>query len=120
MTTRLMEVTIPCRRYQVTRRFYTDTLGLRIGREGRHHCFLDTGGSHRLALVDAAQVAMGSQPTGRGAFVNLATDDLAQVRRRLVLAGVRIDQEAADQYGRNLTVHDPEGTVVNVFQDGTF
>ena len=120
MPTKLMEVSIPCRRYAHTRYFYTVVLGLPVGKEGKHHCFLDTGGSWRLALVDALQLAAHTQPSGHGAYFNLSTDNLTHLRRRLQENSVRIEAETADEYGRNLTVHDPEGNVVNIFLEGTY
>lgn len=120
LPTKLMEISLHCRRYPTTRHFYTTVLGLPIGKEGRHHCFLDTGGSMRLAIVDASQLGPQALPKGLGTILNLSSDAFPSLRRRLQDNGVRIEQEANDEYGRNITVHDPEGNVVNLFQEGTF
>ncbi len=120
MPTKLMEVAIPCRRYLQTKMFYSRVLSLPIGKEGRHHAFLDTGGSFRIALVDASAGSSMVRPTGRGPYLNLSVDDLPALKRKLIRAGVDIDEERSDQYGRNITIRDPEGNVVNVYQEGTF
>lgn len=120
MPIKLMEVTIPCRRYAETKFFYNRVLGMPVGKEGRHHAFLDTGGSLRIALVDATQSAGLNVPTGRGPFFNLSCDDLVSLKRRLEAAKVRIEDERSDEFGRNITVKDPEGNTVNVYQEGTF
>lgn len=120
MPTKLMEVAISCRKYLQTKMFYTRVLNLPIGREGRHHVFLDTGGSYRIALVDASQGSSLVRPTGRGPYLNLSVEDLPALKRKLILAGIAIEDERSDQYGRNITIRDPEGNVVNVYQEGTF
>jgi len=120
MQIKLMEVTIPCRRYPQTRFFYSRVLCMPVGKEGEHHAFLDTGGSWRLALVDANQASPLTLPTGRGPYLNLACDDLNALKVRLEQAKVRVEAEQSDQYGRNITIRDPEGNTVNVYQDGSF
>lgn len=120
MQLKLMEVTIPAKHFVQTRYFYSRVLCLPIGKEGQHHAFFDTGGSWRLAVVDATQSASLSLPTGRGAFFNLSCDDLAALKKRLELAKVRVLAEQNDRYGRNITIRDPEGNTVNIYQDGTF
>lgn len=120
MPVKLMEVAIPCRRYAETKFFYNRILGMPIGKEGRHHAFIDTGGSLRIAVVDAAQTSSISLPTGRGPYLNLSTDDLPAIKRRLESAKVRIEDERSDEYGRNITVKDPEGNTVHIYQEGSF
>ncbi len=120
MPTKLMEVTIPCRKYMETKLFYTRVLSMPIGKEGRHHVFLDTGGSWRLALVDANTSDALTRPTGRGPYFNLSTDDLPALKRKLAMSGVDIETENSDAFGRNITIRDPEGNTVNVYQEGTF
>lgn len=115
-----MEVTIPARQYAQTRFFYSRVLCLPIGKEGQHHAFFDTGGSFRLAVVDASKADSLSLPTGRGAFLNLSCDDLGSLRKRLEHGKVRILAENNDQFGQSITIRDPEGTTLNIFQDGSF
>lgn len=120
MQLKLMEVTIPAKQYAQTKFFYSRVLCLPIGKEGQHHAFFDTGGSFRLAVVDAGQTSSLALPTGRGAFLNLSCDDLEALKKRLEHGKIKILAEQSDQFGRNITVRDPEGNTVNVFQDGTF
>lgn len=120
MPTRLMEVTIPCRRYAETKFFYSRILSMPIAKEGQHHAFLDTGGSLRIALVDANQSNNLTRPTGRGAYFNLSCDDLVSIKRKLVAANIAVEDERSDEFGRNITVKDPEGNIVNLYQEGTF
>lgn len=115
-----MEVTIPCADFARARFFYSRVLCLPVGKEGEHHAFFDTGGSLRLALVDARQSHRLTQPSGRGAFLNLSCDDLAALRIRLGQAKIRIEREVADQYGRNIVVRDPEGTTLCIYEEGSF
>lgn len=120
MIVKLMEITIPARQYAQTRYFYSRVLCLPVGKEGQHHAFFDTGGSFRIAVVDAAQSSSLTLPTGRGAFLNLCCDDLDSLRKRLDHAKVRILAENSDEFGRNITIRDPEGNTLNIYQDGSF
>lgn len=120
MQVKLMEVTIPAKQYAQTKFFYSRVLCLAVGKEGEHHAFLDTGGSLRIAVVDAGQASSLVLPTGRGAFLNLSCDDLDALKKRLEHAKVKILAEAVDAYGRNITVRDPEGNSINIFQEGSF
>lgn len=120
MPTKLMEVAIPCKKYLETRFFYSRILNMPIGKEGRHHAFLDTGGSMRLALVDATQTSGMGSAGGRGPYLNLSSDDLVSLKRKLEHANIPIENEQSDEYGRNITIRDPEGNMVNIYQDGTF
>lgn len=120
MQIKLMEVTVPAKQYAQTRYFYSRVLCLPIGKEGEHHAFFDTGGSWRLAVVNAKNASSLTLPTGRGAFLNLSCDDLSALRTRLEHAKVQILSEQNDHFGRNITVRDPEGNTLNIFQEGTY
>ena len=118
MSLRLLEVAVPCLRYHRTRYFYEQALGLKIDSQGRHHVFFEAGGA-RIALVDASEGDASVQPSGHGMYLDLAARDLGQLRRQLERERVAILEERSDRYGKAITVRDPEGNLINIFQEGT-
>jgi catechol 2,3-dioxygenase-like lactoylglutathione lyase family enzyme len=117
---RLLEVAIPCRYYARTRAFYEEGLGLPIAEAGRNHVFFEAGDKARIAIVNAEEGDSLVRPTGHGMYLDLSADDLPAVRRRLIDLGVRLLDERSNEYGKAITVHDPESNIVNIFQEGTF
>jgi catechol 2,3-dioxygenase-like lactoylglutathione lyase family enzyme len=117
---RMLEVAIPCRYYPRTRAFYEEGLGLPVEESGNNHVFFDAGGGARIAIVNAAEGDSLVKPTGHGMYLDLAADDLVAVKRRLIDLGVRLLDERSNEFGKAITVHDPESNIVNIFQEGTF
>lgn len=117
---RMLEVAIPCRYYARTRAFYEEGLGLPVSESGKNHAFFDAGGGARIAVVNAEEGDSLVKPTGHGMYLDLAADDLAAVKRRLIDLGVRMLDERSNEFGKAITVHDPESNIVNIFQEGTF
>lgn len=119
MRFRMLEAAIPTVNYLRLRGFYADVLGLPIASEGRSHVFFEVAGG-RLAVVDASRGDAFVRPTGHGIYLDLAVDDLPEVRRRLRAAGVALLDDRRDEHGIALTFTDPEGNLINLFQEGSF
>ncbi len=109
---------MPCMRYMETRRFYAKVLGLTVASEGRSHVFFDLGGS-KLALVDVRHGDRDVQPNGHGIYVDFVVYDLVYIKRQLGREQIRLVDERSDAHGKAITVKDPEGNLVNLFQEGT-
>lgn len=105
-------------RYLETRRFYARVLGLTVASEGRSHAFFDLGNT-KLALVDVKGGDRDVQPSGHGIYLDLVVFDLVYIKRQLSRHAVRLLDERSDQHGKAVTVRDPEGNLVNIFQEGT-
>ena len=118
MSLRLLEVVVPCMRYRKTRFFYQDVLGLEPVSEGRNHVFFGCGGA-KLALVNASGGDPLVRPSGHGLYLDLEVDDLRTLKRRCQRDGAELLDERRDQHGEAITLRDPEGNLLNVFQAGT-
>ena len=116
---RLLDVVVPCLNYTRNRHFYAKVLGLEVASEGRSHIFFDTGGSGKVALVDAAEGDTLVRPNGHGIYLDLVAYDLTYVRRQLARHQVTILDERSDEHGKAVTVRDPEGNLLSIFQEGT-
>ena len=117
---RLLEVVIPCLRYQRTRTFYGDLLGMTCSEEGRNHVFYDLGPGARLALVNAERGDTIVRPTGHAMYVDLSVEDLKAFIARCDARGVGLLDERDDKFGWAVTLRDPEGNLVNVFQEHSY
>ncbi|MED5369728.1 MAG: VOC family protein [Myxococcota bacterium] len=115
---RLMEVVVPCVRYRSTRFFYEHVLGLEPASEGRNHVFFACGGA-QLALVNASGGDPMVKPSGHGIYLDLEARDLQSLKRRCQREGIQLLDERRDEHGRAITLRDPEGNLLNVFQAGT-
>ncbi len=118
-TIRMLEAAIPTTRYRLVRDFYGSLLGLPISSEGRSHVFFDLQGA-KLAVVDVSGGDATVRPTGHGIYLDLAVDDLFSMRRRLLQAGHQLLDDRRDEHGVAITLRDPEGNLLNVFQEGSF
>lgn len=114
----VLEVVVPCIRYRDTVNFYLRTLALPVISEGSNHMFLDCGGT-KLALVNAVDGDRLVRPSGHGIYLDLVAFDLTYLKRQLKRAGVPLVDERSDAHGKAVTVRDPEGNLLNIFQDGT-
>ena len=119
MTIRMLEATIPTTKYQILRRFYRDHVGLKVASEGQHHVFFDILGA-QLALVDVSEGDSLIRPSGHGIYLNLATVDLNTLKRRLIRHGVVILSHQNNAHGNSIIIRDPEGNILNIFQEGSF
>jgi len=116
---RLLDVVVPCLNYTSTRDFYTTVLGLEVASEGKSHIFFDTGSAGQIALVDASEGDSLVRPNGHGIYLDLIAHDLIYLRRQLARHRVSLVDERSDEHGKAVTVRDPEGNLINIFQDGT-
>ncbi|HJN72723.1 MAG TPA: VOC family protein [Myxococcota bacterium] len=116
---RLLDVVVPCLEYRLTRHFYQAVLGLEVASEGTNHVFFYTGGTSKVALVDAAEGDRLVRPSGHGIYLDLVAQDLTYIRRQLSRHQVSIVDERSDEHGKAVTVRDPEGNLLNIFQEGT-
>ena len=119
MQIRMLEAAIPTTRYPLTRAFYAELLGLPIASEGRTHTFFEVQGA-RIAVVDVTGGDAAVRPSGHGIYLDLAVDDLFSMRRRLLRAGHKLLDERRDEHGVAITLKDPEGNLLNIFQEGSF
>ena len=119
-------VAIICSDYAVSKRFYTETLGLTViaehYREARRSYKLD------LALADGAQLELfsfpdapprPSRPEAQGLrHLAFAVDDVAQCKAWLERQGVEVEAIRLDEYtGRRFTFFaDPDGLPLELYE----
>ncbi|WP_448131461.1 SMU1112c/YaeR family gloxylase I-like metalloprotein [Stutzerimonas chloritidismutans] len=119
-------VAIICSDYSVSKRFYTETLGLTViaehYREARRSYKLD------LALPDGAQLELfsfpdapprPSRPEAQGLrHLAFAVDDVAQCKAWLERQGVAVEAIRLDEYtGRRFTFFaDPDGLPLELYE----
>ncbi len=119
-------VAIICSDYAVSKRFYTETLGLTViaehYREARRSYKLD------LALADGAQLELfsfpdapprPSRPEAQGLrHLAFAVDDVAQCKAWLERQGVAVEAIRLDEYtGRRFTFFaDPDGLPLELYE----
>lgn len=126
MLKRIHHVAIICSDYAISRRFYVETLGLRVlaehFREDRDSYKLD------LALPDGSQLELfsfpdppprPSYPEARGLrHLAFEVDDVARCRAELEARGVAMEQMRADEYtGRRFVFFaDPDGLPLELYE----
>ncbi|WP_278378566.1 SMU1112c/YaeR family gloxylase I-like metalloprotein [Stutzerimonas kunmingensis] len=119
-------VAIICSDYAVSKRFYTETLGLTViaehYREARRSYKLD------LALADGAQLELfsfpdapprPSRPEAQGLrHLAFAVDDVAQCKAWLERQGIAVEAIRLDEYtGRRFTFFaDPDGLPLELYE----
>ena len=127
MLLRLHHAAIICSDYAVSKRFYTQVLGLRAiaehWRAARRSWKLD------LALPDGSQVelfsfedapARPSYPEARGLrHLAFAVADVVDAKARLEAQGVKVEAIRVDEYtGRRFTFFaDPDGLPLELYED---
>ncbi len=128
MLRRIHHVAVICSDYAVSRRFYTEILGLKVlaenYREDRQSFKLD------LALPDGGQIelfsfphapARPSYPEARGLrHLAFEVDDVAQFKSRLEAQGVQVEAVRTDEYTRRKFVFfaDPDGLPLELYEAG--
>lgn len=126
MLKRIHHVAIICSDYAVSRRFYVETLGLRVlaehYREDRESYKLD------LALPDGSQLELfsfpdspprPSYPEARGLrHLAFEVDNVARRRAELEARGVSVEQVRTDEYtGRRFVFFaDPDGLPLELYE----
>jgi glyoxylase I family protein len=126
MLKRIHHAAIICADYAASKRFYTDTLGLRIVAENyraeRSSYKLD------LALPDGAQIELfsfpdrpprPSYPEARGLrHLAFMVDDVEACKRTLEARGVAVEPIRTDEYtGRRFTFFaDPDGLPLELYE----
>jgi glyoxylase I family protein len=126
MLKRIHHAAIICANYEVSKRFYTETLGLRIVAENyraeRQSYKLD------LALPDGAQIELFSFPNRppRPSFpeaqglrhLAFVVDDVAHAKRELEAKGVVVEAIRVDEYtGKQFTFFaDPDGLPLELYE----
>ncbi len=126
MLSSIHHVAIICSDYVVSKRFYTETLGLTViaehYREARRSYKLD------LALPDGAQLELfsfpdapprPSRPEAQGLrHLAFAVDDVAQCKAWLERQGVAVEAIRLDEYtGRRFTFFaDPDGLPLELYE----
>ncbi len=126
MLRRLHHAAIICGDYDVSRRFYTEVLGLRVlaehYREARRSYKLD------LALPDGGQIELfsfpdapprPSYPEARGLrHLAFAVDDVDAFKSTLQAQGVAVEPVRVDEYtGRRYTFFaDPDGLPLELYE----
>ena len=128
MILRLHHAAIICSDYAISRRFYTEVLGLRViaenWREARRSWKLDLG------LPDGSQVELlsfdgapprPSYPEARGLrHLAFAVADVAAAKASLEAHGVKVEDIRVDEYtGRRFTFFaDPDDLPLEFYEDG--
>ncbi|MDZ4699962.1 MAG: VOC family protein [Rhodothermales bacterium] len=126
MLLRIHHAAIICSDYEVSKRFYVDTLGLRIVaenyRETRRSYKLDLGlpdgGQIELFSFDGAPPRP-SYPEAQGLrHLAFAVDDVAQASARLAARGVVMEAIRVDAYtGRRFVFFaDPDGLPLELYE----
>ena len=119
MSFRMLEAAIPTTHYTRVRQFYADLIGLPVASEGRSHTFFQVGGC-QIAVLDCSGGDATVRPSGHGIYLDLAVADLFSLRRRLLRAGVKLIDDRRDEHGVAISLQDPEGNLLNLFQEGSF
>jgi glyoxylase I family protein len=126
MLRRIHHVAIICSNYEVSKRFYTDTLGLRVVAEH----YRESRGSHKLdlALPDGTQIelfsfrdapARLSYPEARGLrHLAFAVEDVAKFKAHLEAQGVVVEPVRVDEYTNRRFVFfaDPDGLPLELYE----
>lgn len=119
-------VALICGDYAVSRRFYVETLGLRV--IGEHHREARRSWKLDLALPDGSRLELfsfpdapprPSYPEARGLrHLCFAVDDVAATRVWLEASGVAVEDIRVDPYtGRRFTFFaDPDGLPIEVYE----
>jgi glyoxylase I family protein len=127
MLKRIHHAAIICSDYEVSKRFYTDTLGLGIVAE--HYRAERRSYKLDLALPDGAQIELfsfpdrpprPSYPEARGLrHLAFAVDDVDACKRTLEARGVAVEAVRTDEYtGRRFTFFaDPDGLPLELYQE---
>jgi glyoxylase I family protein len=126
MLLRIHHAAIICADYAVSKRFYVETLGLKVVaehfREARNSYKLD------LALPDGSQIelfsfdsppARPSYPEARGLrHLAFAVDDVAQCKQALQAQGVVVEAIRVDEYTQQRFVFfaDPDGLPLELYE----
>jgi glyoxylase I family protein len=128
MLLRIHHTAIICADYARSKRFYTETLGLRVVAE--HYRAARQSYKLDLALPDGAQVELfsfpgapprPSRPEAQGLrHLAFAVADVAQCKAELEAAGVVVEDIRVDEYtGRRFTFFaDPNGLPLELYEDG--
>jgi len=127
MLRRIHHAAIICSDYEVSKRFYTQTLGLEVLAENyraeRRSFKLDLG------LPDGSQVELfsfpdaptrPSRPEAQGLrHLAFAVDDVAQCKQALEAKGVAVEPIRVDEYtGRRFTFFaDPDGLPLELYEE---
>ncbi|WP_298931779.1 VOC family protein [uncultured Ramlibacter sp.] len=126
MLKRLHHAAIICSDYAVSKRFYTQVLGLRVVAEN----FRSDRNSHKLdlALPDGTQIELfsfpgapprPSYPEARGLrHLAFEVDDVAQCKQRLESMGIAVEAVRTDEYTQRRFVFfaDPDGLPLELYQ----
>ncbi|HEY9109518.1 MAG TPA: VOC family protein [Roseateles sp.] len=128
MLRRIHHAAVICSDYEVSKRFYTEVLGLRVVaehyRERRSSFKLD------LALPDGSQIELfsfpdapvrPSYPEAQGLrHLAFEVDDVAQCKAALESRGVAVEQMRTDEYtGRRFVFFaDPDGLPLELYEAG--
>lgn len=103
--------------------FYRDLLGFDVVAEGPSAAFLSTGGyHHHLALNTWHSKDAGPPPPGHtglyhAAFLYADRAALAEVTRRVLTAGYRLDGAADHGVSEAVYLRDPDGNGVELYHD---
>jgi len=127
MLRRIHHIAIIGSDYQRSRRFYTETLGLRLIAE--HYRAERQSYKADLALPDGSQIELFSfpQPPARPTrpeacglrHLAFAVDDVARCKAELEARGVAVEEVRVDEYtGRRFVFFaDPDGLPLELYQD---
>jgi glyoxylase I family protein len=126
MLKRIHHAAIICADYAVSRRFYTEVLGLRI--VGEHHRAERNSWKLDLALPDGGQIELfsfpdppprPSYPEARGLrHLAFEVDDVAQCKAALESHGVAVEPIRIDEYTQRRFVFfaDPDGLPLELYE----
>jgi glyoxylase I family protein len=129
MLKRIHHAAIICSDYAVSRRFYTEVLGLRIVAE--HHRAERNSWKLDLALPDGGQIELfsfpdppprPSYPEARGLrHLAFEVDDVAQCKASLESHGVAVETIRIDEYTQRRFVFfaDPDGLPLELYEAPT-
>ncbi|HZQ08053.1 MAG TPA: VOC family protein [Anaerolineae bacterium] len=101
------------------RKFYAETLGLPLIREGSSDNFIlfGTAGDGFVALQNAASIPGGKASPAGGSQLGLVVDDVDAVYRDWQAKGVELISAPQDfPFGRAFDARDPEGHLLNVYK----
>jgi glyoxylase I family protein len=126
MLKRIHHAAIICSNFEVSKRFYTECLGLRViaenFREERNSYKLD------LALADGSQIELfsfpgapvrPSYPEARGLrHLAFEVDDVALSKRKLESLGIAVEEIRLDEYTNRRFVffNDPDGLPLELYE----
>jgi predicted enzyme related to lactoylglutathione lyase len=112
-------ITLQVRDLETSRRFYAESIGLKVSPETRPNAVAFSTHPIGFAIRKSSLDLDAVPQVGQGIIVWFRTDDAAAVHDQLKERGVPIEQGLADSpFGKTFTFRDPDGYLITVHDGG--